>query len=139
MTQILSGSVFRYRDILLLAIGFAAFAVGYAKADCGDYIIMGRSGDHGNKQRAVSLVGARHFSHHLGHPKPWAPCSGPNCSRRSTPPAPTTPSSNVVHADDWGVVSCACRTTDLSLTGNVRRDTDSETAFITSIVYHPPR
>src|SRR5262252_6042421 len=138
MSRICSG-VFRCRHILLLAIGFAALAVGNARADCGDYIIMGRSAHHRNKERAVSLVGSPHFSHPLGHPKPLPPCSGPNCSRRSTPPTPTTPSRSVVHADDWGVVSCAHWTSGPSSSGNARQDTATETAFVTSIVYHPPR
>jgi hypothetical protein len=102
-----------------------------ARADCGDYVVMGV---HGTLGKA-----------HTGQPEhssdtPVKPCSGPHCSRRSQPipplPAPTAPTSS---SQEMGLPSVheglLAFDHDTAVVSNER----ATPLFRANSIYHPPR
>jgi hypothetical protein len=110
-----------------------------ARGDCGDYIIMGPR-LNGKVAKSSTASDALHPSHHRSDQhNPFAPCSGPNCSRRSVPPAPVPVNSGQVRADNWGLVILGPQHIEVEFRAAITGEANSPPVRVSSSIYHPPR
>src|SRR5262249_10257137 len=129
---------------LLAAVVFYGVlsAPSSARADCGDYIMIGpgsavRQMNHGPQATFPHLP--QHFPYPKSPSNPLAPCSGPNCSRRSLPPAPSPVVSGQTRAENWGVSNLQQLNSELQASALLAFDEPLKTILLTSSVFHPPR
>jgi len=116
--------------LALLVLGW--LAPGPARATCGDYVVMGKSGSHPATQ-------ARTAAHKSGAEKPMpVPCPGPLCSRRV--PLPITPPAPPASPQDHFAGLVPLSTPPLADHSTIHREIDSPRAICrTADIFHPPR
>jgi hypothetical protein len=126
-----SGRMIRWLAKVSLALLVGLLLVPcFARAECGDYVIIGSTGFRGHSQAPQQPIGP------MEHDKP---CSGPNCSRGGHPAAPVPVPPSTHQTEEWGHVF------SLELfAGSVsqRWPAEEHRAYpVTSrlSIYHPPR
>jgi hypothetical protein len=124
---------------LLAGVGLPVLAVvlaapSAARASCGDYVVLGPTGDH---HAAADPSPMSHPAHHdpAGMPRP---CHGPHCSRGGTPlPVPVL--APPVTAEEWGYLPPLVTPAGGSRPASLFDDTNPRPVRRPSSVYHPPR
>jgi hypothetical protein len=120
--------------VVLPLLVFILAAPQAARAECGDYVVIPSQGTAPGGPMSL-----KHMPAHSPHSPLDAPCSGPNCSRRSLPPMPSPVSTSQHGGDDWGWMPCGAHQAlifsspssfSVALLAPVHRGLD---------IYHPPR
>jgi hypothetical protein len=120
---------------LVALFAYILVATPHARAECGDYIVLGQERQNNIKHLPASPASADPLHDPL---KRSGPCHGPHCSQNpQAPPAP--PSASSLGQQEWGDLASLILFTD----HDVRRFTDQgnageRSAFLHS-VFHPPR
>jgi hypothetical protein len=106
-----------------------------ARAECGDYVIMGKHGTTGSHMSSADQPQeARHTA-----PAPHKPCSGPNCSRGSLPPAPVPTVPPPVRGEQWGCTSPQPLCTEPEPVTRPAENLPLHPVDPGLAIYHPPR
>src|SRR5262249_12595473 len=142
--QLLTMRFCRFRTALRFLLGTAllflalAFALPQAaRAECGDYVVIGSKAASTPAAMPEKPTAAHPGSHHPF--QPGAPWSGPNCSRRSLPPVPVPVTTPQPTGERWGWVA--------SWVVQIEQSSSLAVAPIASLalahrgldIYHPPR
>jgi hypothetical protein len=125
-TKLLAGA-----GIALLAA--AAFAPGTARAECGDYVVVG------SQHAPMAKHGQVDPTQHRSLPSAPCPCEGPNCSQR--PNAPFSPSAPVRIAApmEWGLY-CNVASDQRESSCEATRDVFSiDPIHRIDSIFHPPK
>jgi hypothetical protein len=135
--QLLGGAV-------LAALAALFFAPSPARAECGDYVVLGSHAMGGPRTaagRGVLPMGAFSERHQLppASPAPHFPCSGPSC-RHSPPQAPSAPVPTApVRSQEWGHLAAAIAIGASGL-DSLRQPMDyGRPTHRGPAIYHPPR
>jgi len=108
-----------------------------ARASCGDYLIINSKASSSSGPMSSNDIPAHSKPHNpLG---PDVPCSGPNCSRRSLPPAPAPAPTPERNGEEWGYMPVSLQKANPFSVGSICTVSSPAPIYRGLVIYHPPR